>query len=176
MWGNWYLPKFLLSKGSFTWLYIGSLMFLVILCGSLSTMVKHSALTLSPVMLLWWWMGDGALRCSLSLSQKVLLDSHIYSSWQFICGHLNLYITLLFCNLLSLALGAMRRFFIMLVPWSVPVSPCCCMSFWTSPLVPVCKLPLWKCSCCYCCCCLFHCCCWVGCQWNFVQCGCYVCN
>ena len=59
-------------------------------CDSQSTMVKHSGLTRCPVELLWWWMGDRALRCSLSLSQKVLLDSVIYSSRQFICGQLNL--------------------------------------------------------------------------------------
>ena len=33
---------------------------------------------------------DGALRCSLSLSPRVLHDSHIYSPGQYICGHLNL--------------------------------------------------------------------------------------
>ena len=34
--------------------------------------------------------GGGALRCSLSLSPNVLQDSPMYSSGQFICGHLNL--------------------------------------------------------------------------------------
>ena len=33
---------------------------------------------------------DGTLRCSLSLLPKALPDSPMYSSGQFICGHLNL--------------------------------------------------------------------------------------
>ena len=58
--------------------------------GSLLTMVKHSGLTGYPVELLWWWIGDGALRCSLSLSPKAQLESPMYSSGQFMCGHFNL--------------------------------------------------------------------------------------
>ena len=59
-------------------------------CGSLVTKVKHSGLTRCPMELLWWWMGDGALRCSLSLSPNILPDSPMYSSGLFIFGHLNL--------------------------------------------------------------------------------------
>ena len=44
MCGSWYLPKFLLSEGSLTHMYIASLMFMVPPCGSLSTMVKQSEL------------------------------------------------------------------------------------------------------------------------------------
>ena len=106
---SWYLPKFLLREELLTEMYLASLMFLATPCGSLSTMEKHLGLMRCSVELLWWWMGDGALGCSLSLPPKALLDSPIYSSRQFICGHLNLYITLLFCNLLSLSLGTMRR-------------------------------------------------------------------
>ena len=116
MCGSWYFPKFLLSAGSFTWIYIASLMFLVTLCDSLSTMVKHSGLTRCPVELLWWWIGDGALRYSLSLFPKVLPDSPIYSSGQLIHGHLNLEMTPLFSILLSVSLGDMRRVFMVLVP------------------------------------------------------------
>ena len=38
----------------------------------------------------------GALRCSFSLSPKDLPDSHMYSSEQLMCEHLNLFNTLLF--------------------------------------------------------------------------------
>ena len=34
---SWYLPKFQLSEGSLTWMYIASFMFLVTPCDSLST-------------------------------------------------------------------------------------------------------------------------------------------
>ena len=63
-------------------------MFLVTRCGSLLTMLKHSGLTRYSVELLCWWIGDGDLRCSLSLSPEVQPDSPIYSSGQLICGHL----------------------------------------------------------------------------------------
>ena len=92
MCGIWYFPKFLLSEGSLTQIYIVSFMFLVTPCDSLSTMVKHLGLTGCPVEWLWWCIGDGAQRCSLSLSLKVLPDSPMYSSRQLMCGHLNLYI------------------------------------------------------------------------------------
>ena len=84
-------------------------------CDSLSTMVKHSGLTGCPVDWLWWCIGDGALRCSLNLSPKVLSDSPMYSSGQLMCGNLNLYIISLFWSLLSLSLGAMRRVLMVLV-------------------------------------------------------------
>ena len=58
-------------------------MFLVILWDSLSTIVKHSRLTGCPVKWLYWCIGDGALRCSLNLSPKVLPESATYSSRQF---------------------------------------------------------------------------------------------
>ena len=150
---SWYFPKFLLSEGSLTQMYIASLMFLVIPCGSLSTIVKHSGLTGCPVELLQWWIGDGALRYSLSLSPKVLPDSPIYSSRQLMCGHLNLWMTALFCSWLSLFLGVMRRIFIVLVPfkctWILMVLHVL-LNF-----LPVhgCKVPLWSCS---------SCCCWLS--------------
>ena len=62
----------------------------------LSMMVKHLGLTGCPVEWLSWCIGNGTLRCPLSLSPKVLLDSLIYSSGHLMCGHLNLYITPLF--------------------------------------------------------------------------------
>ena len=60
-------------------------------------------------------MGDGPLRCSFSISLKVLPDSPIYSSGQLMCGHLHLYMTQLFWSLLSLSLGAMRRVLMVLL-------------------------------------------------------------
>ena len=66
--GNWYFPMFLLSEGSFTWMNMASLIFLVLPCGSLCIMVKQSGPTGCPVVLLCWWMRDGALRCSFTLS------------------------------------------------------------------------------------------------------------
>ena len=90
MCGCWYSPMFLLNEGSFTHMYIASLVFLVTPWGSLLTMVKHSGLSRCPIELLWWWIGDRALRYSLNLSPNVLPDSPIYSSGQLVCGHLNL--------------------------------------------------------------------------------------
>ena len=84
------MPKFLFSEGSFTQIYMASLMFLVIPCDSLCTIVKKSGLTGCPVKFLCWQMGDGALGCPLSLSPNTLPDSPIYSSGQFKCGHLKL--------------------------------------------------------------------------------------
>ena len=69
---------------------MASMMFLVTPCDSLCTRVKHSGLIECPVVLLWWWIGDGALKCSLSLSPNVLPDSPMYSSGQFIYEHFNL--------------------------------------------------------------------------------------
>ena len=112
--GSWYLPKFLLCEGSFTWMYMASLMFLVNPYVSLCTIVKQSGLNGCPVELLCW--GMGLLRYSLSLSPNVLPDSQVDSLGQFMCWHLNLLITPLFWSLLSLSLGAMRSVFIVFVP------------------------------------------------------------
>ena len=54
MYGIWYFPKFLLSEGSFTQIYITSFMFMVTPCDSLSTMMKHLGLTRCLVEWLWW--------------------------------------------------------------------------------------------------------------------------
>ena len=116
MCGSWYLPKFLFNEGSFTEMTMASLMFLAFPCGSLCTMVKQSGLIGYPEVLLCWCMGDGALRCSFTLSPNLLPDSPMYSSGQLICGHLNLYIVPLFCSLWSLSLGAMRSVFTVFVP------------------------------------------------------------
>ena len=59
-------------------------------------------------------MGEGALRCSFKLSPNVLPDSPKYSSSHCYLFHLYLYITLLFCVMLSLSLGATRRLLMVL--------------------------------------------------------------
>ena len=92
MWDRWYFTMFLLREGSLTLINMTSLMFLVLPCNSLCIMEKQSALIGCPVMLLCWWMGEGALRCSLTLSPNVLPDSPIYCSGQFMWGYVNLYI------------------------------------------------------------------------------------
>ena len=68
--------------------------------------------------------GDGALRCSLSLSPNAMPVSPIYFSGQLICGHLYLYMTPLFCSLVSLSLSAMSRVLIVFEPLK-----CTCIPF-----------------------------------------------
>ena len=91
----------------------------------------------------------------LSVPKISPIFPYVFFQTVYICGHLNLYIMLFFCNLLSLSLGAMRSVFNRV--------ECPCMSlllyhpFETSSLVPVCKVPLWRCSCCCCCCLCHHC-------------------
>ena len=116
MCGRWYFLKFSLSERSLTQMYMASFMFLMTPSIHLSTIVKHLGLTGCSVEWLWWCMGDQALRCSFSLSLKVLPDSPMHSSGQLICGHLNLYMTPLLWSLLSLSLGAMRRVLMVLLP------------------------------------------------------------
>ena len=65
----------------------------------------------------WYFpMGDGALRCSFSLSPNVLPDSPMYCSGQFMWGYVNLYIMPLFCSLWSMSLGAIRSVVMVFVP------------------------------------------------------------
>ena len=115
--GNWYFPKFLLSDGSLTLMFMASLIFLV-----------------TPYPLLWsiWsllgvmWNGYGGygdLRCSLSLSQNNLPDSSMYSPGQLMCGHLHLYMTPCFWGSLSLSLGVKRRGFNGVTPFAVHQDP-----------------------------------------------------
>ena len=75
---------------------MASFMFLVTSHDALSTIVKHLVLTRCLVEWLLWCLGDGALRCSLSLFPNDLPDSPMYFSGQLMCGHLNLYMTPLF--------------------------------------------------------------------------------
>ena len=50
-------------------------MFLEEPCVSLCIILKHSGLSGCPVELLFWRIGEGALRCSLILSPSALPDS-----------------------------------------------------------------------------------------------------
>ena len=78
LWGSWYLPVFLFRDGLLTLMYIASFISLMRLWSSLPVILKLSSAVVWPVMLLWSWIGEGALRCSLNLSPNVLADSPIY--------------------------------------------------------------------------------------------------
>ena len=89
-WGSWNLPRFLFKEGSLALMYMASLMFLDMPCVSLFTIEKHSGLTGCPVDDVCRCMAEGALRCSLYLSSRVLADYPMYSSVLLIVGHLYL--------------------------------------------------------------------------------------
>ena len=69
-------------------------------------------------------MGEGVLRCSLNLSAKFLADSLMYSSSHSTLLHLYLYMTPLFFMMVSLSLGAMRRFLMVSPPFRCTCTPC----------------------------------------------------
>ena len=123
MCGRWYLPIFLLRDGLFTLIYRASFMVLRRFWPSLPTISKLSMVTLWPEMVEWSWMGEGVLRCSLNLSAKFLADSPIYSSSQSTLLHLNLYMTPLFFQMVSLSFGAMRRFLMVSPPFRCTWTP-----------------------------------------------------
>ena len=106
---------FLLRDGLLTLMYKVSLIVLMRFWSSLPTILKFSVVTLWPVMLQWSNIGDGALRCSLNLSPKVLGDYPMYSSSHSTLSHLYLYMTPLLFWIGSWSLGAIRRF-LMVVP------------------------------------------------------------
>ena len=116
MCGSWYLPIFLFRDGSFTPINTASLMVLAMLWSSLCTILKLSRDN-SWLLMLWRsWMGDGTFMFSLNLSANVLPDSPMYSSSKSTLPHLNLYITPLFCRMVSLSLGCTRRSLMVLPP------------------------------------------------------------
>ena len=92
MWDGWYFSRLMLRDELLTWMNIASLMVLVTLCDSLPTMEKQSTLIGCPVDWQCWQMGEGALKCSLSLSPKVLPDSLMYSSSPPVWVHAKWYI------------------------------------------------------------------------------------
>ena len=91
--GRLYFPMFLFNVGLFTLMYIASFTALAILWSSLP-ILTFSTDVMWPVLFWCSCIGDGAFRCSLYLSSKLLVDSPIYSSSQSILSHLNQYITL----------------------------------------------------------------------------------
>ena len=90
---NWNLPMFPLRHGSLTLMYMASMMVLVMFWASLPTMEELSTLVWWPVIFAWPQMGKGAMRCSLSLSPKILEDSPMHSSSHSNLSHLYLQIT-----------------------------------------------------------------------------------
>ena len=60
MCGSWYLSRFLFKGGSLTWMYMASLMVLVMPWDSLSTSDKLSSLMECPVVWEWWKMVGGS--------------------------------------------------------------------------------------------------------------------
>ena len=127
MYGSWYFSKLLLSEGSFTQINIAPLMFLVTPCDSMSTVVKLRAYWVPckvAIVVIWGW----PLRCSFSLSPKVLPDSPIYSSGQLMCGDLNPHMTTLFKVCCPSPWGHEEGFY-GVCPLNECGSPNCCMSF-----------------------------------------------
>ena len=99
--------------------------------------------------------GEGAMRCSVSLSPRVSTDSPLYSSSHSNTSHLYLYITALFCVMLSLSLGPMGRLLIVLPPLKWTLTPILPQMLETC-LNPWCRVPSYGCCCgCCCCCCCF---------------------
>ena len=61
-------------------MYMASLMALAMLCPSMHMILKFFTDAVWPVLFWYSKMGDGAFKCSLYLSLKVLDDFPIYSS------------------------------------------------------------------------------------------------
>ena len=70
--GRLYFPMFLFNVGLFTLMYMGSFATLAILWSSLPIILKFSTDFMWPVLFWCSCIGDGAFRCSLYLSSKVL--------------------------------------------------------------------------------------------------------
>ena len=83
------LPRFLYRDGLLTLINMASFMGLTKPWGSLSMIEKLFTLMGWPIVLLWSWKGEGALECSLYLSQRsfpscqciplCIQDGHIYA-------------------------------------------------------------------------------------------------
>ena len=82
MWGSLNLPRFLYRDESLTLVNMTSMTVLVILCASLPTMEKLSTLMQYSEDWSCSYIWDWALRCSLSLSLKILPNPPMYSSSQ----------------------------------------------------------------------------------------------
>ena len=84
------LPILLFNVGVFTLINIDRI-FLATPCSSLPIIWKLCWVVGWSVLLLWWCIGEGSLRCSLNLSPKVLEVSPMYSSLQVWLLHWNQY-------------------------------------------------------------------------------------
>ena len=149
---------------------MASLMFLDIPCDSLWTMVKQAG---CPVELLCWCLGDGALRCSLSLSPNTPRLSNVLFRtvyvWAFECVDnptlLKFVVLVLGCNekcFYGVCTFEMYLYFLVVA---------CPFEFLSQPCIDGTTME-------YSCCCLFHCCCgccWADCLWNLVQWWCSAC-
>ena len=78
---------FCLEGGSCTQMNIASLMVLEWLLTSLCTMLNWLGSMGCPVVVLWRCIGEGALKCSLTLSPNVLPDLPMYALGQSMWGH-----------------------------------------------------------------------------------------
>ena len=121
---SWYLPIFLLRDWLFTLMRMASLMDLAKFWSSLAKMLKLFMDISWPVLLWWSWLGDGAFMYALYLSANVLPNSPMYSSSQSTLACLYLYITPLFCQMISLSLGLNRRSLMVLPPLKWICVPC----------------------------------------------------
>ena len=81
------------------------------LCPSLPIIWKLLWLLGWPVWLLWWWIAEGAFRCSLYLSPKVLEVSPMYSSSQPRSPHLYQQMAPLWLTIGFLSLGGEEEAF-----------------------------------------------------------------
>ena len=81
------------------------------MCPSLPIIWKLLWLVVWPVRVLWWWIAEGAFRCSLYLSPKVLEVSPMYSSSQPRLLHWYLYMAPLWLSIGSLSLGETQKVF-----------------------------------------------------------------
>ena len=136
--GRWYLPIFLFRDWLLTLIYKASLMSLMRFWSSLPKMEKLSIVTECPEVLIWSCIGEGALRCSLTLSSKFLADSPIYSWPQSTLSHLYLYMTPLLLRIGSLSLGAIRR---PLMVW--PPFRCTSIPYFLQVLLKLSLSPWW---------------------------------
>ena len=134
--GRLYFPMFLFNVELFTLMYMASFTALAILWSFLPIILKFSTDVVWPVLFWCSYIGDGAFKCSLYLSPKVLADSPIYSSSQSMLSHLNQYITLFFFLILFLSLGDNSKFFMVFPPLKCTCIPYLLQMFLKLSLIP----------------------------------------
>ena len=97
---------------------------------SLPIIWKLSWLVGWPVLLLWWCIGEGPLRCSLNLSTNVLEVPPMYSSLQVRSLHWNQYNAPPLLTMGPLSLGETSRFLMVLFTFEVGCIPYLPQIFW----------------------------------------------